>query len=54
MTFDALRPGALFATGFIASLFALFFDWRRRLVRRLLADHDEHRAADNTHTRRRR
>ena len=52
MTLYALRPEALVATAFMASLFALFFDWRGRLVRRLRTDQEDHRASDIAHTRR--
>lgn len=52
MTLNALRPGALVAAAFMASIFALFFDWRGRLVRRLRADQGDHRASDIAHTRR--
>ena len=50
MTLGALSPGALLSTAFAASLFALFFDWRGRLVRRLGAGHDRTpRAARGAH-----
>jgi hypothetical protein len=35
MTSTAFRPVGLFATAVVVALLPLFFDWRRRLVRRL-------------------
>lgn len=52
MTLNALRAWALVATAFMASIFALFFDWRGRFVRRLRTDKDDQRASDIAHTRR--
>lgn len=40
MTLTALRLEALIATAFLASMYAVFFNWRGRLVRRLRTDHD--------------
>ena len=52
MTLTALRPAALCATAFAAAIFALFFDWRGRIVRRLRTDQDVRGASDIAHTRR--
>ena len=35
MTLTAIRPGTLIGTAVMATLLALFFEWRGRLVRRL-------------------
>jgi hypothetical protein len=51
MTLSALKPAALFAAAFVASIFAVFLDWRGRLLRRLRTDRDVHRAPI-AHTRR--
>ena len=40
------------ATAFAAAIFALFFDWRGRIVRRLRTEQDVHGASDIAHTRR--
>ena len=35
MTLNAIRPAALFGTASMATLLALFFNWRGRMVRRM-------------------
>ena len=39
MTLTAIHPGTLFGTALMATLLALFFEWRGRMVRRLRSGH---------------
>ena len=47
MTLTVLRPAALVATAFMASILALFLEWRGRLVRRIVAGDGHPPAADS-------